>query len=81
MLRPMSKREGIIIEFHRVGAYVKVSAVEPRSLTEVSIVGAPQAGEAALKRAVIRKLDYVMKRKGSTPLDPTRATPKSGRLV
>ena len=53
----------VIIEFHRVGSYVKVSAVDPRSLTEVAIVGDPAAGEAALKRAAVRKLEYVMNRK------------------
>ena len=52
----------VIIEFHRVGAYVKVSAVDPESLTEVVIVGDPAAGENALKNAAIRKLDYVMNR-------------------
>ena len=53
----------VIIEFHRVGSYVKVSAVDPRTLTEVAIVGDPAAGEAALKRAAVRKLEYVMNRK------------------
>ena len=54
----------VIIEFHRVGAYVKVSAVDPASLTEVSIVGDPAAGEEALTQAAIRKLDYVLARGG-----------------
>ena len=30
-----------LIEFHRVGAYVKVSAVDPDTLIEVAIVGDP----------------------------------------
>lgn len=53
----------VIIEFHRVGAYVKVSAVDPVSLTEVAMVGDPAAGEAALTQAAIRKLEYVLARK------------------
>lgn len=53
----------VIIEFHRVGSYVKVSAVDPRTLIEVAIVGDPAVGEAALKRAAVRKLEYVMNRK------------------
>jgi len=59
----------IIIEFHQVGAFVKVSAIDPDSLIEVSIVGDPNAGEAMLSRAAIRKLNYVMARKkdGKTP--------------
>ena len=57
----------VIIEFYRVGAYVKVSAVDPVTLTEVSIVGAPEVGEAALTRAAIKKLTYVLERRAGTP--------------
>ena len=67
--------DGIIIEFHRVGAYVKVSAVDPRSLTEVSIVGDPAAGEAALTRAAIRRLEYVLARKLGGPAPSRRRSP------
>ena len=66
---------GIIIEFHRVGAYVKVSAVDPRSLTEVCIVGDPAAGEAALTRAAIRKLEYVLARKSGGAAPARRRPP------
>ena len=51
-----------LIEFHHVGAYVKVSAIDPDTLTEVSIVGDPAAGQAALERAALRKLEYVLAR-------------------
>ncbi len=37
----MSSRGDIIIEFYQVGAYVKVSAVDTATYTEVSIVGDP----------------------------------------
>ena len=59
------KRRGgeVLIEFRRVGKYVKVSAVDPLSLTEVSIVGDPKRGEPALKRLAVEKLDYVLKKK------------------
>ncbi len=50
----------VIIEFHRVGNAVKVSAVDPVSKVEVSIVGPPDAGEETLKRTAIRKLEYVL---------------------
>jgi hypothetical protein len=53
----------VIFEFHRIGAYVKVSAVDPDTLVEVSIVGAVDAGEQALKRTALRKLDYILKRR------------------
>jgi hypothetical protein len=71
----MGDQGGIIIEFHRVGAYVKVSAVDPRSLTEVCIVGDPAAGEEALARAAIRKLEYVMARKTGGPAPARRSSP------
>jgi hypothetical protein len=53
----------VIIEFVRVGAYVKVSAVDPVSMVEVSIVGNPASGEAMLKRTAIRKLKYGLEKK------------------
>ncbi len=59
----MPARQEILIEFRRVGAYIKVSAVDPVTLTEVAIVGDPARGEAALKQAAVRKLEYVMNRK------------------
>lgn len=52
----------IIIEFIRVGAYVKVSAVDPVTGIEASIVGDPASGEAILKRTAIRKLRYVLEK-------------------
>ncbi len=58
----MSKRGDVIIEFHQVGAFVKVSAVDTVTYTEVSIVGDPTRSEDALKRAAIRKLEYVLER-------------------
>ncbi len=59
----MARRGEVIIEFYRVGAFVKVSAVDTATLTEVSIVGDPACGDEALKRAVVRKLEYVLARK------------------
>lgn len=58
----MTKQGHYIIEFIQIGDYVKVSAVDPRSMVEVSIVGAPSAGEAALRQTAVRKLEYVIKK-------------------
>jgi hypothetical protein len=55
-------RGGVIIEFVRLGALVRVSALDPASLVEVVLQGPAGAGEAALRRAVLRKLDYVLAR-------------------
>jgi hypothetical protein len=49
----------VILEFMRIGALIRVSAMEPTSLIEVVIYGPASAGEAALRHAVLRKLDYV----------------------
>jgi hypothetical protein len=49
-----------LIEFRRIGAYVKVSALDPQSGTEVSIVGSPQASEAELTRVATQKLRYML---------------------
>ena len=70
----MPANREVILEFHQVGSYIKVSAVDPVTLTEVSIVGNPAAGEAALRRAAIRKLEYVMERDG------VRTTPSRRRI-
>lgn len=50
----------VILEFIPRGAYVKVSAIDTVTGTEVSIVGDPTRGEAALRQLAIRKLEYVM---------------------
>ena len=60
----------VIIEFYQVGAYVKVSAVDPVTMTEVSIVGAPEVGEEALKRTAIKKLNYVLERRARRSAAP-----------
>jgi hypothetical protein len=50
----------VIFEFVQVGTAVKVTALDTASGIEASIVGDPAAGEAALKRLALRKLDYVL---------------------
>ncbi len=54
----------IIIEFSPVGNIVKVSAMDIASLTEIIIQGPINAGEATLKANAIRRLEYVLKKKG-----------------
>lgn len=50
--------EGFIVEFHQVGNSVKVTAFDPASLTEVSIVGSPNATREQLAQLAVRKLLY-----------------------
>ncbi|HLN22714.1 MAG TPA: hypothetical protein VK558_01880 [Patescibacteria group bacterium] len=53
----------VLFEFRKVGAYVKVSAIDAASNTEVSIVGAANASQQHLKQTAIRKLQYVLAQK------------------
>lgn len=50
----------VLFEFHQVGSYVRVSAIDPRTNTEITMVGDPNVGETALKQAAMRKLKYVI---------------------
>ena len=61
MARKLNER-GVIIEFLPSGSYVKVSAFDPVTMTEVSIVGNPASGEAILRQTVLRKLKYVLEK-------------------
>ncbi len=54
----------IIIEFRPVGAVVRVSAMDTQTLTEISIQGPASAGEEILKRNAVKRLEYVLKKKG-----------------
>lgn len=63
VLDSLKKRE-IIIEFHPVGQIVKVSAMDTKTLTEISIQGPMSAGEETLKRNALKRLEYVLKKKG-----------------
>ena len=49
-----------LIEYQVLGNSVKVSAVDPVTLTEVSIVGPATAGEEELARNAVNKLKFVL---------------------
>ena len=59
----MSERE-VLFEMSKVGAYMKVVAVDARTGTEVSIVGPANAPVEQLKRQAVNRLIWVLKRKG-----------------
>ena len=54
----------VLIEIRQVGNAVKVSAIDPVTGMEVSIVGSPSVGEETLKRNAINKLSYVLRKGG-----------------
>jgi len=57
--------EEFLIEFQRVGAFVKVSALDPKTGQEASIVGSPQTSERELTRVAVQKLRYVLAKKAT----------------
>ncbi len=59
---PLQDRE-IIIEFHPIGQYVKVSAMDSKTLTEASIQGPANTPRDMLKRNALKRLEYVLKKK------------------
>jgi hypothetical protein len=59
----MSKADNYIIEFTQIGANVKVTAIDPGTMTEVSIVGGAQYSQEFLSRQAVKKLEYVLARK------------------
>lgn len=54
----------IIIEFFSFGHVVKVSAMDTKTLTEISIQGPASAGEEVLKKNALMRLEYVLRKKG-----------------
>lgn len=58
------KGREVIVEFFQMGGLVKVTAMDTLTLTEISVQGPRSAGEEALKRNAIRRLEYVLRKKG-----------------
>jgi hypothetical protein len=61
---PMSEADNYIIEFTQIGASVKVTAIDPKTMTEVSIVGGAQYSQDFLGRQAVKKLEYVLSKRG-----------------
>ncbi len=62
----------VLFEFHRIGNYVRVSAIDTRTNTEVQIVGATGYNQEMLKRVALRKLKYVLAKKRGAGQDGGR---------
>ena len=52
----------VLFEFTRIGPVVKVTAIDPETLTEVSVQCPASADESVLKASALRRLMYVMKK-------------------
>ena len=59
MCKKTTGRE-VLVEFQQIGNAVKVTAIDPETLVEVSIMGAASVGEQILKHNVINKLSYII---------------------
>lgn len=69
---------GFLIEFIAMGNAVKVSAIDPVSGVEASIIGAASASQHDLMALAAKKLRYVMN-KANTPPPPPPAKPSGGK--
>lgn len=77
-----SDKSNIIIEFVPNGKYMKVSAIDPETLVEVSIAGPRKARKADLEAAVMRKLDYVLnKNREQDTITPTLPPKGKGGII
>lgn len=61
--KPLAGRE-IIVEFFPVGTYMKVTAMDVKTLTEVTTQGPASAGQTVLEFNALKRLEYVLKKKG-----------------
>ena len=60
---PLKNRE-VIFEFFNIGPYTKVSAFDVVSMTEVSISGPKGTSDAILQHNALKRLEFVMRKKG-----------------
>ena len=60
---PLKNRE-IIFEFFPIGAYMKVTAMDVATLTEISINGPVSTPQPILKQNALKRLEFVMRKKG-----------------
>lgn len=63
MTNAVSNRE-MIIEFQASGAYIRISAMDVASLTEVVSQAPRMTSEAQMKNLILRKMEYVLRKKG-----------------
>ena len=61
-MKKSTEIEGVILEFHQIGNAVKVSAVDTKTYTEVSITAAAKCSEQEMIATVLSKLAYVQKK-------------------
>ncbi|MCB9989259.1 MAG: hypothetical protein H6868_08030 [Rhodospirillales bacterium] len=60
---PLRDRE-VILEYFPVPPYMRVTAMDTATLTEISIQGPVNAARPVLERNALKRLEYVLKKKG-----------------
>jgi hypothetical protein len=63
MSEALAGRE-IIVELTSIGSMVRVTAMDTKSLTEIVISGPSTTPDAMLKRNAVKRLEYVLRKKG-----------------
>ncbi len=61
---PLGAHAEVLFEMRAVGNAVKVSAIDPITNTEISIVGPATASPYTLKMNALRKLKSVLRKRG-----------------
>ena len=54
-----------LVEFQAIGNAVKVSALDPATLLEVSILGPTTATETELSRLAVQNLEYMLQKRAA----------------
>jgi hypothetical protein len=60
---PFRNRE-VLFEIFPIGNLVRVTAMDVKTMTEISIQGPKSAPETTLKSNALKRLEYVMRKKG-----------------
>lgn len=63
----MAGERAVYFEMRRVGNYLKVSAIDSETATEVSVVGPAIGNQEMLKQTALKKLRYVLEKQGKIP--------------
>ena len=61
------QKRSYLVEFQAIGNAVKVSALDPATLLEVSILGPTTATETELSRLAVQKLEYMLQKRAAQP--------------
>lgn len=64
MTKDILQGREVIIELVQVGNVVKATAMDTRTLIEISIQGPASAPESTLKANAVKRLEYVLRKKG-----------------